>query len=288
MIHCPAILRRPMVRGNSSSLLSPFAPVPAQRIRAVTNATSMPAAMSISMISKTQESRDHEKNRSQVFLYASMPLEAAVGHRTSRYPGKHWRGVDPEPAERNRPKVPGRRSTGDDSCHAGAPRGGPNARGTLCTQRPPRRHATPASRSGAPPRASPTPVGRARSGPPWWRRTRRARRPQERPRSGTPASKDGRVSSAASLAVVTGDSLGVWRPMGSPPCSVRSRPNAEPNAWIESTRVVPPSRMPHGMRCRTTRTKCGPPLVSSDPSAQHRWRWDAWPVWRARQCSSKS
>src|SRR5574341_949934 len=79
IIHWSPNLRRPMVKRNASSILSPFVSVPAQRIRAVTNATSLPVVMLISVISKITGSSDQEKKISQVFLYASIPFDCTGG-----------------------------------------------------------------------------------------------------------------------------------------------------------------------------------------------------------------
>jgi hypothetical protein len=56
----------------------PFS-TPAHRIRDATNATSVPAVMSMSSISKITGSPDQEKNLSQVSRYAWMPFDAIGG-----------------------------------------------------------------------------------------------------------------------------------------------------------------------------------------------------------------
>src|SRR5256885_9350198 len=77
-----------MVSRKSSSVFSPFFSVPAQRIRAVTNATSLPAVTFISRISKTPE--DQEKNRSHVFRYSSIPLDTIGGGTSNIRMSGEW------------------------------------------------------------------------------------------------------------------------------------------------------------------------------------------------------
>src|SRR5262249_29516498 len=77
--HWPSMLRRPMVKRNSSLILFPSFSVPPHRIRAVTYATLLPAVMSILMKSKTTGSSDQDKKRSQVFVYESFPCDCSGG-----------------------------------------------------------------------------------------------------------------------------------------------------------------------------------------------------------------
>src|SRR5690349_14064865 len=78
-----------MVKRNSSSILS-LASIPVQRIRAVTNATSLPAVIFIVVKSNTTGSSDQEKKRSQVFLYASMPFDWSGGGTSNINTSEEW------------------------------------------------------------------------------------------------------------------------------------------------------------------------------------------------------
>jgi len=68
-----------MVRRKSNSMWAPFASVPAQRIRAVTKATSVPAVTLISLMSNLTGSSDQEKNVSQVLRYDSSAFDCRGG-----------------------------------------------------------------------------------------------------------------------------------------------------------------------------------------------------------------
>ncbi len=94
-VHWPPVLRKPMVKRNSSRIRSPLGSVPAQRIRAVTNATSLPAEMFISPTSKTTGSRDQEKNSSHVFLYASILFDCAGGGTSNINISGEWLAKNP-------------------------------------------------------------------------------------------------------------------------------------------------------------------------------------------------
>src|SRR5262245_16544571 len=78
----PELLRNNVGLGLDETLVrfslrsSPFQHIASRR---QTNATLVAAVISISLISNTTGSSDQEKNKSQVFRYASMPLDCTGG-----------------------------------------------------------------------------------------------------------------------------------------------------------------------------------------------------------------
>src|ERR1700730_514702 len=85
MVHRPSILRRPTVKRKSSPLCSPLAPGSAQRIVATTKATSLPAVILISVISKGIGSLDQEKTSPTSSCRLRFPwIETVAEHRISR------------------------------------------------------------------------------------------------------------------------------------------------------------------------------------------------------------
>ena len=80
-----------MVKRKSSSILSPFASVPAQRIRAVANATSSPAVMFSSRCQTHPSPETKQRIHPTSFCRLPFPsIEPEAERRTSISPGNGW------------------------------------------------------------------------------------------------------------------------------------------------------------------------------------------------------